>query len=111
MKLSTNSVESSAERLMSTGSGSFAGSPTSPISSASKLPSGLRNTPQSFEVSAVEVKAYSWRGCSAQRISSGAPGTASVWSGFRAWKSHTTMVLPKCFMASASPISSESFRM
>ena len=35
----------------------------------------------------------------------------SVWMGFRAWKSHTTTVLPNCFIASASPMSSPRSRM
>ncbi len=42
---------------MSTSSGVFDGSPTSAIASASKDPSLLRSTSQSFDVSAVEVNA------------------------------------------------------
>jgi hypothetical protein len=57
MKLSTNRCLSSAERLMSTGSGVLLGSPMSAIYTASKLPSGLRKTPISLEVRAVAVKA------------------------------------------------------
>jgi hypothetical protein len=49
-------VESSALRLMSTGSGMLEGSPMSATGLASHLPSGLV-TSQIFEVSAVEVKA------------------------------------------------------
>src|SRR5574338_947996 len=102
MKLSTNRKRSSDENVMSTGSGTLLGSPTSPTATASNVPSALRNTPQIFDVSAVVVNAYSWRGSVAQRISRGAPGTSSVWSGLRAWKSHTTIVLPNFFIASAS---------
>src|SRR5215469_1738702 len=57
MKLSTKRKRSSAERLMSTGSGVFDGSPIGAISSASKVPSSLRKTPQSFEVRALEENA------------------------------------------------------
>src|SRR5258706_3796540 len=56
-KLSTNSVLSSEEREMSTGSGGFAGSPIGARSTASKLPSSLRKIPQSRAVSALEVNA------------------------------------------------------
>ena len=49
-----------------------------------------------------------WR---AHRISSGAPGTSSVCSGFRAWWSQTTIVFPKFFMASASWLRSPRLRM
>ena len=46
-----------------------------------------------------------------QRISSGAPGTLSTFCGVSAFRSHTTTVLPKCFIASPSPTSSPRLRM
>ena len=66
---------------------------------------------QSFEVSAAAVIAQLSPGLSDQRISSGAPGTLKTFFGFIAFRSHTTIVLPKCFIASASLMSSPSGRM
>ncbi|MNC93933.1 hypothetical protein D3C83_106710 [compost metagenome] len=68
-------------------------------------------TSQSFEVSAVAVIAQLSLGLSDQRISSGAPGTASTFVGLIAFRSHTTMVLPNFFMASPSLMGSPSGRM
>ena len=57
MNESTKRNRSSAERLMSTGSGIFFGSPMSATAFAAKLPSSCWAMSQSFEVSAVVVKA------------------------------------------------------
>ena len=62
-------------------------------------------TSQSFEVSAAAVIAQLSLGLSDQRISSGAPGTLNTLVGFIAFRSHTTMVVPNFFIASASPMS------
>ena len=60
---------------------------------------------QSFEVSAEAVIAQSSPSFSDQRISSGAPGTLKIFSGFIDFRSHMTIVLPKFFIASASLMS------
>ena len=57
---------------------------------------------QIFEVSAVAVTAQLSPCLSDQRISSGAPGTLRILVGFIALRSHTTIVLPKRFIASGS---------
>ena len=57
---------------------------------------------QSFEVRALAVTAQLSPWLRDQRISSGAPGTLKIFVGFIAFKSQSTMVLPKCFIASAS---------
>ena len=97
--------------LMSTGSGILAGSPMVPTSLAchSPLASGL--TSQSLEVSAAAVIAQLSPDLSDQRISSGAPGTLKTFFGFIALRSHTTIVLPNFFIASASFTRSPSGRM
>ena len=51
-------------------------------------------------MSAVAVIAQLSPSFSDQRISSGAPGTASTFLGVNALRSQITMVLPKRFMAS-----------
>ena len=105
MKVLTHKPLPSAEMLMSTGSGIFAGSPIVATSLACHSPAASCLTSHSFEVSAVAVMAQLSPSFSDQRISSGAPGTLKTFCGFIAFKSQATMVAPKCFMASASPIS------
>ena len=111
MKVFTHRPLPSAVMLMSTGSGIFAGSPIVPTSFAAHSPFASCFTSQSFEVSAAAVIAQLSPGFSDQRISSGAPGTASTCVGFIAFRSHTTIVLPKFFIASASLMSSPRGRM
>ena len=55
-----------------------------------------------FTVSAVAVIAQFAPGFSAQRISSGAPGTEKTFRGFIALRSHSTIVAPKFFIAALS---------
>ena len=57
---------------------------------------------QILEVSAVATTAQLSPCLSDQRTSRGAPGTARTCFGVIAFRSHTTMVLPKRFIASAS---------
>ena len=52
-------------------------------------------------MSAPAVIAQLAPGFSAQRISSGAPGTENTFSGFIAFRSHMTIVFPKFFIAAA----------
>ena len=65
---------------MSTGSGICAGSPIVATSFAFHSPSASGLMSHSLEVSAVAVIAQFWPGASAQRISSGAPGTLRICS-------------------------------
>ena len=110
MKVLTHRPLPSRVMLMSTGSGICEGSPIVPTSFALHSPLASCLTSQSFDVSAAAVIAQLSFGLSDQRISSGAPGTESTFWGFNAFRSHTTMVLPKFFIASASLISSPSGR-
>ena len=57
MKVLTQSRSSFDEIEMSTGRGTFEGSPISPASAACHSPASSRYTTQSFEVSAVDVNA------------------------------------------------------
>src|SRR5205807_8987170 len=102
MNVLTHRPLPSALMLMSTGSGIFDGSPMSATACACHWPDASCLTSHSFEVSAEAVTAQLSPCLSDQRISSGAPGTASTFDGFMAFRSHTTIGLPKCFIASGS---------
>src|SRR6266480_7918311 len=97
MKVLTHSPLPSRVMLMSTGSGILDGSPMVATSFAAHWPFASCLTSHSFEVSAAAVMAQLSFGLSDQRISSGAPGTLNTFVGFIAFRSQTTMLLPKFF--------------
>ena len=105
MKVLTHRLLPSAAIEMSTGSGVFAGSPIGATSRACHSPLASCFISHSFDVSAEAVMAQLSASFSDQRISSGAPGVLSTLVGFMDLKSHTTIVLPNCFMAAGSAIS------
>ena len=111
MNVLTQSPVPSLLMLMSTGSGICVGSPMTATSLACHSPDASGLISQSFEVSAEAVIAQVSPSLSDQRISSGAPGTLSAFLGFIALRSHTTIVLPKRFIASASLMRSPRGRM
>src|SRR5437763_15964336 len=104
MKVLTHRPLPSAVMEMSTGSGTCAGSPIVATSRAAHLPPSAGLMSQSFEVRAAAVTAQFCPAASAQRISSGAPGTLSTWVGGMDFRFHTTTVLPNFFIDSTSLI-------
>ncbi len=111
MNVLTHRPLPSAVIEMSTGSGTFAGSPIVPTSLACQRPAASCFTSHSFDVSAVAVIAQFWSEPSAQRISSGAPGTAKICAGSIVLWFHSTIVPPNCAMAFGSLTTSPSSRM
>src|SRR5437764_14377623 len=102
MKVLTHRPLPSRVMLMSTGKGILAGSPIVATSFACHSPLASCFTSQILEVSAVAATAQLSPGFKDQRISSGATGTVKTFCGFMAFKSHSTMVLPKSFIACGS---------